>query len=483
MKQIHLIVLLTLALLTPLLGTDPPSDQERIAAVIDDSIGWFKTKNFDRLFEIFPEDPDLVLFHPNAKDTVIGGKAFRDGSALWKNPGNVYVSHEIRDLRIKLSESGTVAWWSAILDDCGSYGGRTFCWKDCRWTGVVEKRAEKWVIVQAHFSFGADQVAEQIKARETLTDETFTDYMSLRKRVAELFGEQKYAAAEGLLKKSLDQFPDRVMANLFNLTLVALRQNAPEKALYWLEEVHRRGLFFGIWAFDDEMWQPLRDLPRFQTLLKENEKRLASAQAGAVMKLELVKPEGYDPKRKYPLFIALHGGGETIAAFRPHWTSPMLQKKYVVAYVQSTQVADMNGFHWQDDAISHRDLTEAYRQIQEQASIDPERVLIGGFSSGGYGAVSAILAGVIPARGFIVLCPVPPEIKDPAVLTELRKKRLKGTLLTTELDQRVPQQKAFVQQMNQARIPVRLVVTPNIGHWYPENLPELIDRALQELAK
>jgi predicted esterase len=317
--------------------------------------------------------------------------------------------------------------------------------------------------------------------QESLAKETFPDYMSLRKRVIELFGEQKYAAAEGLLKKSLDQFPDRAMANLFNLTLVALRQNAPEKAIYWLEEVHLRQLFFGIWAFEGEMWQPLRNLPRFQALLKENEKRLAAAQTNAVMKLELVKPDGYDPKRKYPLFIALHGGGETIAAFRPNWTSPKLQKGYLVAYVQSTQVADMNGFHWQDDSISHRDLTEAYLQIRDQVSIDPDCVLIGGFSSGGYGAIKAILSGVIPARGFIVLCPVPPEIKDPTVLKALRKKGLKGTLLTTELDQRIPQQKAFVQQMNQARIPVKMVVTPNVGHWYPENLPELIDKALQDL--
>lgn len=483
MNKICLLPILVLMVLSPLLATDPPTDRELITQVIEDSIGWFKTKNFDRLFAIFPEDPDLVLVNPESTGTIFGSTAFRKNSEIWRDPKNVYTRHEIRDLRIKMSESGTVAWWSAILDDCGSYGGREFCWKDCRWTGVVEKRKGKWVIAQGHFSFGTDQVAEQIKARDALTDEQFNDYLSLRKRVIELFGEKKYAAAEGLLKKSLDQFPDRAMANLFNLTLVALRQDRPEKAIYWLEEGHRRNLFFSKWAFEGEMWQPLAAIPRFQDLLKENEKRLMDAQAKAVMKLELVLPEGYNPKRQYPLFVALHGGGEDIAAFKPHWASPGLKKKFVTAYVQSTQVADMNGFHWQDDAVSSRDLREAFQRIQEQANIDPKQILIGGFSSGGYGAVQALLSGTIPARGFIILCPVPPEIKDPAVLSELRKKRVKGTLLTTELDQRVPQQKAFVQQLNEAGIPVKLVVTPNVGHWYPENLPELIDRALKELVK
>ncbi len=457
-------------------GADGPGPDRRCDR---DSIGWFKTKNFDRLFEIFPEDPDLFMFQPNSKDTVIGGKAFREGSALWRNPDNVYLSHEIRDLRIKLSESGTVAWWSAVLDDCGSYGGTEFCWKNCRWTGVVEKRSGKWVIVQGHFSFAADKVAEEIRSEGKGPIEEFEDYTAMRKRVGELFAKKKYASAAELLKVGLDKYPAHLLANVTNLAMMAMLQNKPEESLYWLEEGHRRELFFSRWAFLGDFWKSLLDNPRYKAFLDENGRRLDKAQEKAQMKLELVKPDGYDPRRKYPLFIALHGGGESISDFRPNWTSARLKKEFVVAYVQSSQVADMKGFHWQDDEITKKELTQAFQDIQSQVSVDPKRIYIGGFSSGGYGSMVALFSGIVPARGFVILCPELPADPAPEILLRLRKNKLSGTLLTTELDRRIERQKAFVKALNAGKVPVKLVVTPNIGHWYPENLSQLIDAALK----
>jgi hypothetical protein len=58
-----------------------------------------------------------------------------------------------------------VGWFSSTLEDCGEYKGRVSCWKDCRYTGVAEKRSGRWVIVQAHFSFASDKVIETYKKR------------------------------------------------------------------------------------------------------------------------------------------------------------------------------------------------------------------------------------------------------------------------------------------------------------------------------
>jgi hypothetical protein len=30
-------------------------------------------------------------------------------------------------------------------------------WDNCRWTGTLEKRGGKWVVVQMHFSFPKDE--------------------------------------------------------------------------------------------------------------------------------------------------------------------------------------------------------------------------------------------------------------------------------------------------------------------------------------
>ena len=154
-----------------------------------------------------------------------------------------------------------------------------------------------------------------------------------------------------------------------------------------------------------------------------------------------------------------------------------------MAFVQSSQVADMKGFHWQEDAVTLKELTLAYRQIQQQVAIDPRQVYIGGFSSGGYGSMIALFDGTIPVRGFVILCPELPADPDDARLALLAKRRIRGTLLTTELDRRLERQKAFVKRLNAGKLDVRLKVTPNIGHWYPENLPQLIDQALRHMQR
>lgn len=62
----------------------------------------------------------------------------------------------VKELRITLSQPGTVAWYSTYLDDHAEWNGRRVGWDNARWTGVLEKRQGKWVTVQMHFSFPKD---------------------------------------------------------------------------------------------------------------------------------------------------------------------------------------------------------------------------------------------------------------------------------------------------------------------------------------
>ncbi|MBE0646784.1 MAG: nuclear transport factor 2 family protein [Bacteroidales bacterium] len=138
---------------------------QTIATVIDNSISWFKTKDFDLLFATMADDTAFFMFQPTSDATVRGIEQFRGYSDGWIDSANHYVSHEIRDLNISIGPAGDVAWFRAELDDCGEYSGQVGCWKDTRWTGVLEKRKGKWVIVQQHFSFAADRVADRVKKR------------------------------------------------------------------------------------------------------------------------------------------------------------------------------------------------------------------------------------------------------------------------------------------------------------------------------
>jgi len=132
-------------------------ENEAISQAVHDVIGWALTKDFDLLFSVVAQDEGFLIFHPDSSSTIIGFEAFKDfAERSWKNPSFKATRFEVKEMRIGLSESGTVAWYSCFLDDFGEWDGREVGWSDVRWTGVLEKRGSKWVIVQMHFSFPKD---------------------------------------------------------------------------------------------------------------------------------------------------------------------------------------------------------------------------------------------------------------------------------------------------------------------------------------
>ena len=128
---------------------------EKISRVIDSAIGWFKTKDFSVMFNVFAQDSNFLEVHPDS--TVVKGfDQLKKNSDIFKNPVFLYVRHEIWDLKINLSKNGDTAWFFCMLNDISTWKGRQVGWENTRWTGVLEKRNGRWVIVQQHFSFAAD---------------------------------------------------------------------------------------------------------------------------------------------------------------------------------------------------------------------------------------------------------------------------------------------------------------------------------------
>jgi len=128
---------------------------KEIANTISSCIGWFKDKDFDLLFSIVAHDSNYISIHPT--NTVIKGfDHFMKNSEIFKNPDFKYVRHELKDLKISLSQSRDAAWFYCILDDINTWKGQPANWENARWTGVLEKRSGKWIIVQQHFSFASE---------------------------------------------------------------------------------------------------------------------------------------------------------------------------------------------------------------------------------------------------------------------------------------------------------------------------------------
>ena len=133
---------------------DVAAERKEIARVVGSSITWAMDKNVDLLFSSVAQDSAFFIFNPDSAGTIVGFDAFKDMvNDVFMRPEFKATGSSIRDMRIDLSRSGDVAWYSAILDDFGEVGGKPYAWRNARWTGVLEKRGGKWVIAQMHFSF------------------------------------------------------------------------------------------------------------------------------------------------------------------------------------------------------------------------------------------------------------------------------------------------------------------------------------------
>lgn len=129
-------------------------ERDTVLKVISDSIGWAVNKDRERLMECMADDENLFYFSPRAEDTIAGRKAFvelTDGFFMDKRFRAI--GHEIKDMRLNFSSNGDTAWFACLLNDFNEWEGKPANWENVRWTGVLEKRSGKWVIVQMHFSY------------------------------------------------------------------------------------------------------------------------------------------------------------------------------------------------------------------------------------------------------------------------------------------------------------------------------------------
>ena len=156
MCAIHLLILSFVLILTSCTETqkvDIESERAEIEKAIKDDIGWALTKDLDLLYSITQQDSTLLIINPDSSK-IEGFEAFQEvARTFWMDPRFKATHFEVKDLRITISKSGTVAWFYCLLDDFGEWDGRVIGWENVRWSGVVEKINGKWIHRQMHFSF------------------------------------------------------------------------------------------------------------------------------------------------------------------------------------------------------------------------------------------------------------------------------------------------------------------------------------------
>jgi len=308
----------------------------------------------------------------------------------------------------------------------------------------------------------------------------YKSYDEVKKEVSTFYNQKKYREAITLLESVLNQFPEEIHSTVYDLSILYIKEGRHERSMGILEYGLRKGIIYSFWEGAD-LWKPLQNLERFKKIVKENNRLRKEASAKARPKVEVVVPTC--ESEGYPLFIALHGWNDDIATLKQYWKSETIEKEYITAFVQSSQVVSTHKFGWDDYELGKKEVVDMYNNIVQEYPVDTKRVIIGGFSQGGTMAVDIALNNCIPVTGFVVLCPGGiPEGVTKNTATEAVQRGLRGTIITGVNDPSLPGQRKLVRILKKVGLPHQFIVL-STEHWFPDDVPEQIDAALGHITE
>jgi predicted esterase len=316
-----------------------------------------------------------------------------------------------------------------------------------------------------------------------MNDLTFAD---LERQLYQLYQNSKYAQALDLATREASRFPTEAWLVAYWRICLASLVGEMALALQLLEEALAAGLWYAEAQLrEDPDLQPLQGLPEFEQLVEVCRKRQAEAQAQAAPALITLQPEDQCQARLQPcpLLLALHGNYRTAEDSVGFWRSAV-SNGWLLALPQSCQVGGPDGYIWNDQDWAVREIQEHVATLCEQYAVDPDRVVVAGFSRGGGLAIWLALSGTIEARGFMAVGPGGPYMREPdkwVPLIEVSQGRgLRGYMVVGEQDIFCYESTQALAAMLRSRdIPCELEVHPNLGHDFPSEFQQSLTRALE----
>ena len=125
-----------------------------------------------------------------------------------------------------------------------------------------------------------------------------------------------------------------------------------------------------------------------------------------------------------------------------------------------------------------------YQQLCEEHQVDPDQVVISGFSKGGEMAIWLAFKEIIPLAGFVAVNPGGPLITDitqwlPILESSKKLTDMRGFFVVGENDPSVENIKALHEMLVSHGLACELVIMPDIAHDFPEDFNQILAQALE----
>ena len=277
-----------------------------------------------------------------------------------------------------------------------------------------------------------------------------------------------------------------------------------------------------------EVWTSRSDGRRLRQLTDTNPQLNGLASAELVrwassdgMQIEgiVVKPEGFDPTRRYPLVVRPHGGPHGNAAWSFHTDDQFYASKGYVVFAPNFRGSTGYGQAFIDadrgqlGGGDFKDLMSGVDYLIGQAYVDPDRLVIAGISYGGFMTTWAVghtdrfkaaMAGapVVNAQSMFATSDIPawvtweylgPPWKNPDLIRSyspiiyVQNVTTPTLIIHGEDDVRVPlsQGREFWHSLRTLGVPTEFVIYPGEQHgsWSPEHQVDILERTVDWFAR
>jgi phospholipase/carboxylesterase len=262
----------------------------------------------------------------------------------------------------------------------------------------------------------------------------------------------------------------------YNLACAYALRGDASSALHWLGRAAASG-FSDLSLLDgDSDLAIVRDRPgypnvRAQVAENKTKRHRALDRGTATPSILIVTPSDLDRKEPAPLIVAFHGYGDRPENYTRFWSEPAGEYGAILAVPRGLRPVG-NGFGWGSVDEADAILLQTIDEVKRRYEFDPDRLIVTGFSQGGFIALALglrhprMFAGVIPIAG-----PYIPEVDAPP---RARRGYPRYFFMVGERDRSVSEMRRAARDYEAAGFAVRLRVLVDTGH----NFPRESDREL-----
>jgi len=336
------------------------------------------------------------------------------------------------------------------------------------------------------------------KSEKVAADKPSLSPMEIRMKVGELTQKLMEAAGAGRNKEALryaEQAVKLADVGLTNYNLACMHSllGHKDKAFKFLTVAVDKGMGQADMVDQikgDSDFDNIRKDARYKKVLARagNKQQSASdepAEKDVAAKWKVTLPQHFDETRKAPLIVALHHYHGNMKETTERWKAAASEIGAILLTPQGTR--DMGGgqFHWGRNLNKIEDnIMDAIDDVMDEHKIDRKRIVLGGFSQGGWVTWALALrnpglfAGIIPVAGRFS-----PESESVFKDEDLGKMKVFIMVGENDRDSLIKANRTAARRLRKIGAKTKLNVYEGIGHGFPEHSTRELVKALRFILK